>query len=141
MSRPPFIDAYEVAVCAPPQRVWEAAGEVAARFGGRFGPIFARVLGCTETASDFPRTVVGFRVATADPPTALSLLGEHRFSRYRLDFVMRAAEDGMTYLRAETRAEFPGAHGRAYRALVIGSRIHVLAVGRMLDAIRRRAER
>ena len=35
-----------------------------------------------------------------------------------------------TRLRAETRAEFPGARGRAYRALVIDSRFHVLAVRR-----------
>jgi hypothetical protein len=35
-----------------------------------------------------------------------------------------------------TYADFPGPHGRAYRAAVVGSRGHVLAVRRMLAAIR-----
>jgi hypothetical protein len=43
-------------------------------------------------------------------------------------------------LSAETRAEFPGRSGSAYRALVIGTRGHVLAVNSILRAVRRRAE-
>jgi hypothetical protein len=40
-------------------------------------------------------------------------------------------------LTATTRAAFPGARGRAYRALVIGTRAHVLATRHMLHAVRR----
>jgi hypothetical protein len=43
-------------------------------------------------------------------------------------------------VRAETRAAFPGLQGRAYRALVIGTRGHVLAVRRLLRAVKARAE-
>ena len=46
-----------------------------------------------------------------------------------------------TRLGAETWAEFPGIHGRAYRAAVIGTRGHVVAVRRILAAVKRGAER
>jgi hypothetical protein len=39
---------------------------------------------------------------------------------------------------AETRAVFPGLKGRVYRALVIGTRLHVLAVRRVLGGVSRR---
>ncbi len=39
-------------------------------------------------------------------------------------------------LRAETRAAFPGLSGRAYEALMIGTRAHVLAAHRLLSAVR-----
>jgi hypothetical protein len=42
-------------------------------------------------------------------------------------------------LRATTYAAFPGARGQAYRALVIGSRAHVLAGRHLLHAVRRLA--
>ena len=38
-------------------------------------------------------------------------------------------------------AVFPGLKGRAYRTLVIGTRMHVLVTNRVLDSVRRRAER
>jgi hypothetical protein len=41
------------------------------------------------------------------------------------------------YATATTRASFPGARGQAYRALVIGTRAHVLATRHMLHAVRR----
>ena len=44
-------------------------------------------------------------------------------------------------LGAEIRAEFPGAAGTAYRALVIGTRGHVLVTRSFLRSVRRRAER
>ncbi len=50
-------------------------------------------------------------------------------------------DDGTTTVLAESRAEFPGASGRVYRGLVIGTRGHVVAVRRLLQAIKRRAER
>ena len=42
-------------------------------------------------------------------------------------------------MTAVTYADFPGPRGRAYRAAVIGSRGHVVAVRRILAAIRERA--
>jgi len=47
----------------------------------------------------------------------------------------------MVRVRAETRAEFPGLQGSVYRALVIGTRGHVLVTRRILAAVQRRAER
>jgi len=44
-------------------------------------------------------------------------------------------------LRAETRARFPGGAGRLYRAAVIGTRGHILVTMRLLEAVKRRAER
>jgi hypothetical protein len=127
-------------VSAPPEAAWDAAAEVVGGLGGRFGSAAAHVLGCSETVADFPRTVVGFRVVRADRPGVISLAGQHRFSRYALEFSTQPAGDGATKLRAETRAEFPGLHGRLYRALVIGTGGHVLAVRRLLATIRRSAE-
>jgi hypothetical protein len=43
-------------------------------------------------------------------------------------------------LRAESRATFPGLAGAAYRLLVVRSGGHVVAVRRLLSAVRRRAE-
>lgn len=82
----------------------------------------------------------GFHVAAARAPEELWLAGGHRFSDYALIFRLEPSGGG-TFLRAETRAEFPGLHGTAYRALVIGTRGHVLATRRILRAVRDRAER
>jgi hypothetical protein len=90
---------------------------------------------------DIGSTLPGFVVARAIPPVTLALEGEHRFSRYALIFRIDRLANGGSRLRAETRAEFPGTRGRLYRALVIGTRGHVLAVRRILRAVRRRAER
>jgi hypothetical protein len=137
----PFIDAHEAIVRAGPEAVWDAAAAVVARFGGGLGSPLARALGCSHTEPDFPRAVVGFRISRADRPIIISLRGDHRFSRYMLEFSTQASEDGATILRAESRAEFPGPAGKLYRALVIGTRAHVLAVRRLLDTIKRQAER
>ena len=86
-------------------------------------------------------------VASADSaavPSAaaeLALAGAHRFSRYALSFRIDSLGSRRSRLRAETRAEFPGLKGGAYRALVIGSRGHVLITRRLLGAVKRRAER
>ena len=49
----------------------------------------------------------------------LALEGAHRYSAYALVFRLERV-DGRTRLRAESRATFPGAAGRAYRLLVRG---------------------
>ena len=106
----------------------------------------AEALGCAETEVSGDRrhpggTLPGFTVSRAIAPVMLALVGSHRFSNYALVFRIDLLPEHRCRLRAETRAEFPGARGRIYRALVIGSRGHVLAVRSMLRAARRRAER
>jgi hypothetical protein len=106
----------------------------------------ARLLGCEDAEAAGPRplapgsAIPGFHVEVADPRRELALVGGHRFSRYALIFRLNPVGAG-TRLRAETRAEFPGLHGRAYRALVIGTRMHVVVTRRLLGAVKQRAER
>lgn len=143
----PNIDEHGVLVLAPVEVVWEALLGIAHRsFGGRMAARFARALGCAQTEAAGPidrigSTIPGFIVARVIAPAVLALEGQHRFSRYGLIFSVEPTKDEQTLLRAETRAEFPGLKGRAYRALVIGSGIHVAIVNRLLRGVRRRAEK
>lgn len=140
VSKLPFIDAHETLVGAPPEVVWDAIARVAGEWGGRLGPVVARALGCSHTRSDFPRTVVGFRVFRADRPMLIALRGAHRFSQYELEFSAHPERNGTTRLCAKTWAAFPGVRGTLYRALVIGTGGHVAAVRGLLKAIKHRAE-
>lgn len=69
--------------------------------------------------------------------SAASLAGRHRFARYALVFDLADVADGETLLSARTYADFRGPHGRVYRALVIGTRAHVVATKHVLRSIRR----
>jgi hypothetical protein len=143
----PFVDEHATEVAAPPEAAWDAVRETASRsFGGRETELVARLLGCTEThahgdPAEPGSTIAGFRIARADAPVELALEGEHRFSRYALIFHLEALPGERSRVRAETRAAFPGPHGRAYRALVIGTGGHALVVRRLLRAVAARAER
>jgi hypothetical protein len=82
--------------------------------------------------------------STSRPPrhrSRLALAGSHRFSSYALIFRLDELGDGRTRVSAETRAEFPDLKGAIYKALVIGTRMHVLATRRILGGVKRRAER
>jgi hypothetical protein len=142
----PHVDEHGALVLAPVSSTWEALIEVAgSSFSGGAAARVARALGCayTEVSGPIDRigsTVPGFIVARVIQPAVLALEGQHRFSRYGLIFSLEPTRDEQTLLRAETRAEFPGLKGRAYRALVIGTRGHLLVVNRLLAAVRRRAE-
>jgi hypothetical protein len=142
----PYVDEHWTEVQAPPARVWEALVAVVSRTtDGRVSERFAGLLGCDQrrVSGEVPApgsTVVGFRIARSEAPAELALEGTHRFSRYALIFRIDDLGGTGSRLRAETRADFPGAGGRVYRALVIGTRGHVLAVRRILGAVRRRAE-
>jgi hypothetical protein len=146
-SELPHVDEHSVTVEAAPPAVWEALQHVVERSfsSSRNAPV-ARALGCRDVRASGPRPLAagsafpGFHVATADVPRELALLGRHRFSDYALIFRVEPADGGVR-LRAETRAEFPGLHGRLYRSLVIGTGLHVRAVKRLLTAAKRRAER
>ena len=143
----PFVDEHGVEVAAPPEAVWEALCRVAeGSFSSPFAGRFARLVGCESTAPSGPRplaegsTFPGFVVARAEPGSRLALAGRHRYSDYALVFHLDG-DGGTTRLRAETRARFPGASGRLYRAAVIGTRGHVLVTTRLLGAVKRLAER
>ena len=99
------------------------------------------MLGASETefsgdAGQIGSTFPGFVVARVVEPAVFALEGQHRFSRYGLIFSLEPTKDEQTLLRAETRADFPGLKGSVYRALVIGTRGHVLVVNRLLSAVR-----
>ena len=144
----PFIDEHSTVVSATAESTWEALIATVRRSeGGRLGRAVARGLDCVplEASGEVPQigaTVPGFVVTRSVPPAVLALMGEHRFSRYALIFVIteRLGEDSVD-LAAQTRALFPGRKGRNYRRLVIGSRGHVVATRAILRSVRRRAER
>ncbi len=117
-ERLPYVDVHATEVAAGPEATWEAVERTAAALPSR-----------------------GFRVASRRPGRELCLSGHHPFSRYALIFHLDEQGPRRTVVRAETRAAFPHLRGRVYRALVIGTRLHVLATRRLLADVRRRAER
>lgn len=147
MDELPRVDEHSTSVVASPERTWEALlRTVECSFSSARTARGARLLGCEDVEAVGPRplepgsAIPGFHVEVADPRRELALVGSHRFSRYALIFRLNPVGAGAR-LRAETRAEFPGLHGRAYRALVIGTRMHVVVTRRLLGAVKRRAER
>lgn len=148
MSELPHIDEHATTIAAGTAEVWRALTEVVElAFSGSGRALLARVLRCADATSSGPRpldvgsTMPGFRVNAAVAGSELALAGRHRFSRYALVFRLEALGEDSTRLVAETRAEFPGVAGRAYRSLVIGTRGHVLVVRSTLAGVRRRSER
>lgn len=143
----PHIDEHGVLVLAPREVVWKALiRAVPGAFSTRSATRVAKLLGCQETESSgepdhIGSTFPGFLVARVIEPAVLALEGQHRYSRYGLIISLEPTKDERTLLRAETRAEFPGFKGSIYRMLVIGSRGHVVVTKRLLDAVKKRAER
>jgi hypothetical protein len=128
----PYVDEHHLTIDESRDLVWAALHRyVDSALVGSQGSLLKSVLGTV------PRS--GFGVAREVPGQQIELSGRHRFSRYRLVFELTDTGEGETVLSAKTYAEFPGLHGRVYRALVIGSRAHVVAVQGMLRAIRRGA--
>lgn len=147
-ERLPHVDEHSLVVDAAPEATWAALLRVVeGSVSAGAAPRFARIVGCADTEASGPRPLSegsafpGFHVATATVPTELALAGSHRFSDYALIFRLDDLGDGRTRARAETRAEFPHLKGAVYRALVIGTRMHVLVTRRMLSATKSRAER
>lgn len=141
----PFIDEHEILVAAPAAAVWQslAAQLTSSRVPGT--EAFTYLVGAGQhRVSGKPLTegssIPGFRVAAAEPEAHVSLAGQHRFSRYVLDFTL-APEAGGTRLTACSFGEFPGFFGGVYRQLVIGSGAHRVIVRHMIRTIARRAER
>ncbi|MFD3996776.1 hypothetical protein [Streptomyces sp. NPDC058583] len=143
MSVLPFVDEHVVVVDVGGEELWRRLlVKVGRSFSSGGGARYARVVGAVPresggvrplgVGSEFP----GFRVARIVPGRELALEGRHRFSSYSLVFRVEELADGRCRLRAETRAVFPGAAGRVYRALVIGSGGHAFAMKRMLAGYR-----
>ncbi len=144
----PWIDDHAIELDATPAVVWPALLRTVERMtAGRAAPAYARAVGCADTEAGGPRplevgsTVPGFHVAELIAERLLVLRGAHHFSEYALVFRLEPLGGVRTRLVAETRAEFPGLKGRAYRALVIGTRMHVLAVRRLQRGVAKRVER
>lgn len=125
-----YIDEHAIRIDAPPSRVWDGLGHYV---DGFLRSAEHNVLGFLLGA----RPRAGFAIGGADPEKRLTLAGQHRFSRYELVFELAEARDGGTQLRAQTYADFPGLRGRIYRALVIGTRGHVVATNHILHSVKR----
>lgn len=144
----PHVDEHSIEIEAGPDATWEALlGSVERSVTSSASTRIATLLGCADVSASGPRPLSpgsafpGFHVEVAERPRELALAGRHRFSDYALIFRLDQESEARTVLRAETRAVFPGLKGRTYRALVIGTRGHVLATRRLLGAAKRRAER
>ena len=144
----PFVDELPIEIDADRDATWAALLRVVeGSFASARGRGPARLLACEDTEPSGPRPLArgsafpGFHVDAAEPGVELALAGRHRFSTYMLTFRLEDAGPSRTKLVAETRAAFPGLKGSVYRALVIGTRMHVLVTRRILTATKRRAER
>ncbi|MBF6548119.1 hypothetical protein [Nocardia brasiliensis] len=118
MERLSYIDEHARSIDANRDRVWHALLKVV----------------CRDPAD--PATVpAGFVLDAAEAPSKLALSGQHWFSRYALIFELDEQGTNRTRVRARSLANFPGLHGKIYRALVIGSGGHRLVVRRLLRRI------
>jgi hypothetical protein len=144
----PWVDEHAIELDGTPDAVWPALLRTVEKMtAGRAAPRYARAVGCADTEAGGPRplevgsTVPGFHVGALIPERLLVLRGSHHFSDYELCFRLEPLGGVRTRLVAETRADFPGLKGRAYRALVIGTHMHVLVVRRVQHRVERRLER
>jgi hypothetical protein len=143
----PRIDEHEVCVDVSADEAWPSVIAAFTRLTTRPAwRVFAKAIrGEPDRTSGDPTTngatVPGFRVTRCVVPTEWGLEGRHLFSRYGLTFRIDPLDDEHCRVKAESRAEFPGHHGTAYRALVIGTGFHVIGVRGILQRIKREAER
>ncbi len=111
MERLRYIDEHAITVAADRGETWSA---------------LLRVM-CRDPRD--PSTVpIGFVLDEARPPERFALKGRHPSAVYRWVFELDQEAPRRTRLRAATWAAFPGIHGRIYRALVIGTGGHGVAV-------------
>lgn len=130
---PPFVDEHVTVVHAPRDEVWATLEEFAVRsLTNHRRDLLRRLLGAQPPS--------GYGVASQTSGSRLELTGRHRFAHYWLVFVLSDSGPGTTRLAALTYASFPGWRGRAYRVVIISSKMHMLAMRRMLRVIRDLAE-
>jgi hypothetical protein len=80
-----------------------------------------------------------FALDEARPPERFAMRGRHLFAVYRWTFELDDEGPHRTRVRSATWANFPGLHGKIYRALVIGTRAHRVVVRLTLKRIATRA--
>ncbi|MFC9437910.1 hypothetical protein [Nocardia sp. NPDC057030] len=118
MERLSYIDEHARSIDANRDRAWTALLKVI----------------CKDPAD--PATVpAGFVLDEAQAPARLALKGRHWFSVYALVFELDDEGANRTRVRAKSWGNFPGPHGKIYRALVIGSGGHKIVVRRLLRQI------
>jgi hypothetical protein len=125
----PILDEHSATFPTDRPTVWHAVRRYGEALTRTERPVLGRLLGAR------PRS--GFALAGEVEPERLVLAGEHRFARYQLVFELRGESERATTLSVRSLAEFPGVRGRTYRALLMGTRGHVVAVRHMLGTIRR----
>lgn len=114
----PYIDEHAITIDANRADTWSALLRVMCR-----------------DPDDAMTVPVGFVLDEARAPARLALKGRHWFAVYRWVFELDELDAARTRLRAATWAAFPGIHGKAYRALVIGSGAHRVVVRRTLKRV------
>ncbi|MET9675055.1 hypothetical protein ABZY68_18445 [Streptomyces sp. NPDC006482] len=144
MSTLPYVDEHAVDVDAGVEELWRRLLTGLERSLSReAGARYTRLVRADPRDPAGPRPLAegseypGFRAVRVVPGRELALEGRHRFSTYSLVFRLDELGDGRSRLTAETRAVFPGAAGRAYRLLVIGSGGHAFGMRRLLAGYRR----
>ncbi|HEU4362375.1 MAG TPA: hypothetical protein VFR27_12840 [Mycobacterium sp.] len=118
MEQLSYIDEHAIAIDASAAETWSAMLKVICR-----------------TAEDPAAVPLGFTLDEAIPSRRLALKGRHPFAVYRWVFELDAQGPHRTLVRSQTWADFPGPHGKVYRALVIGTRAHRVAVRLVLRRI------
>lgn len=119
MERLPYIDEHAITIDANRADTWSALLRVMCR-----------------DPRDATTVPVGFVLDDACAPARFALKGRHWFAVYRWVFELDELDGGArTRLRAATWAAFPGIHGKAYRALVIGTGAHRVVVRRTLKRV------
>lgn len=111
MERLPYIDEHAITVDANRADTWSALLRVLCRD--------------PHDPSSVPR---GFVLDEARPPERFVCKGRHPFAVYRWVFELDGESEDRTRVRSATWADFPGVHGKIYRALVIGTGGHRIAV-------------
>jgi len=146
MERLPYIDEHRTFVEATPEETWAGLTAVGAAMRGPISPVGwlmrlqpALASGGWSRRVEVGDTLPGFVVEQSCPPSRLALAGRHRFSRYALVFELEDAGPDGTRVSARSWGTFPGVHGRCFRALVIESGAHRVAVRRLLRRIEGRA--
>jgi hypothetical protein len=126
----PYVDEHRITIAASRDVVWPALREyVDSSLVTRENALLSQLLGTQPRA--------GFQIAQELLGQRINLTGRHRFARYLLMFELAQTVHGSTVLTARTFAAFPGLHGRVYRALVISTPAHGVAVRRMLRSVKR----
>jgi hypothetical protein len=125
----PLLDEHSVMVPANRSVVWQAVRQYACGLAQSDHVVLGWVLGTEPTS--------GFQLVEEVEGVRLAMAGRHRFARYRLVFALDAEPGNATRLSILSFAAFPGARGRLYRGLLLGTGGHVLAVRHMLRTIQR----